>query len=61
MTSCATTGLTVPAWIRERVGRYERAWPAALLAAGLAASLLAGAALLEVLWTADAVVYYALP
>ena len=61
MTPSAGTGRIVPAWIRDQVRRYEAAWPMALLAAAVAAALSAQLILGGVLWTTDAVVYYARP
>ena len=61
MNSRGNTGPTVPAWIREQVVRLEEAWPVLVLATGTAAVLLAGFVLAVILWTSDALVYYARP
>ncbi len=61
MTRRGTTGSTVPGWIREQVGRHERAWPLWVLGAGLGGVILASLAFLGVLWSSAPVVYYALP
>jgi len=55
------TGPTVPAWIRDRITLYERAWPLGTLAAGIVASIALDVFLGVILWTADSVVYYARP
>ena len=61
MTPCGNTGPTVPAWIRERVLRLERAWPPLALAAGTALVILFEVALGVTLWISEAPVYYARP
>ncbi len=55
------TGPTVPAWIRDRITLYERAWPLGTLGAGIFASIALDVVLGVLLWTADSVVYYARP
>ncbi len=55
------TGPTVPAWIHEQIEAHERAWPLALLGAGLALSILVDATLGVLIWTATSVNYYARP
>ena len=61
MTRFESTGSTVPAWIDERVGFYERRWPAGLLAAALLGNFAVLLYLGASLWTSDAFVYYARP
>lgn len=61
MDRSATTGSTVPAWVRDRIEGLERAWPLWVLAAALAGMVVVSLALLGVLWLAEPPVYYALP
>lgn len=56
-----STGSSVPCWIREEVTRWERLWPAAILAAALAAEALALAAFWAVLDSVAPPVFYAPP
>jgi integral membrane sensor domain MASE1 len=61
MTRRATTGSTAPAWVRERIEGFERAWPLWVLGAALAGVIVVSLVLLGVLWSAEPPVYYALP
>ena len=55
------TGPTVPGWIHEQIERCERAWPLAVLGAGLALGILVDVLLGVLIWTASPVTYYAHP
>jgi hypothetical protein len=61
MRSSGNTGPTAPAWISDRIREREEAWPLAVLSAGLAAVLAAGAAAGAWIWTSEGFVVYALP
>ena len=61
MTSCGTTGPTVPGWIREQVERLEEAWPLRVLSAGTAFVILVEIVLEVALWISEGPVFYALP
>ena len=61
MTSLPSTTRIVPAWIRDQVARYERAWPLGVLSACVAVAVLLDISLGVLLWTADSVVFYARP
>jgi hypothetical protein len=61
MTQSPNTGPTVPAWIRDEIARQEERWPRLALAAGMLAAIGADVAMGALIWTADAVVYYARP
>ena len=61
MTSSPNTGPIVPGWIRDEIARHEESWPHWTLAAELAAAILLNVAMGVLVWTSDAVVYYARP
>jgi hypothetical protein len=61
MTSSPNTGPIVPGWIRDEIARHEEAWPGRALAAGAIAAIAVELALGVVIWTSEAVVYYARP
>ena len=61
MTRSPNTGPTVPAWIRDEIARQEELWPRLALAAGMIAALGIDLGLGALIWTAEAVVYYARP
>ena len=61
MKSSPNTGPIVPAWIRDEIARQEERWPRLVLAAEMIAAMALELALGGVIWTADAVVYYARP
>jgi hypothetical protein len=61
MTSSPNTGPTVPAWIRDQIGAYERSWPLVSLGTGVALSILLDGALGVLICTANSPVYYARP
>jgi hypothetical protein len=61
MTSSPNTGPIVPGWIRDEIARHEQTWPRWTLAAALAAAMIVHLAMGALLWTSDAVVYYARP
>jgi hypothetical protein len=53
------TGGTVPAWVRERIVRYEEDWPAWVTAVAMAGADLVLLVLGMMLWFSDARVFYA--
>ena len=55
------TGPIAPAWIRDEIARQEENWPRAVLAAGMLVGIAMNVAMGALIWTADAVVYYAHP
>lgn len=61
MTSSASTGPTVPAWIRDRAAEPEEAWTSLAVAAEAAAAILVQLMAGAILWTSDVVVCYARP
>ena len=61
MNSSPNTGPTVPGWIRDEIARQEEIWPRLALAAGMCAAIATNLAMGALIWTADAVVYYARP
>lgn len=56
-----STGASVPAWVREQVGRYERAWPLWALGAAAAGAALVLCVIGGCVWNAATVVCYARP
>jgi hypothetical protein len=61
MTPSGSTGRIAPAWVREEIARHRRAWPLAVLAAGLLLALAAGLVAGVAIWTRGPLVCYALP
>lgn len=61
MKSSPNTGPIVPGWIRDEIAHHEEVWPHWTLAAGLIAAITVDLTMGVLLWTADAVVYYARP
>ena len=61
MTPPTNTGPIVPAWVRDEIARHEEAWPRRVLAAGMIGTILVDLAMGALLWTAEAVVFYARP
>jgi hypothetical protein len=61
MMSSPNTGPIVPGWIRDEIARHEQAWPRVALAAGMIAAIAMNLAMGVLIWTAEAVVYYARP
>jgi hypothetical protein len=55
------TGPVAPGWIREQVARFEGAWPLAAWSAGMVLVIAVTLAMGALIWTADAIVYYAPP
>lgn len=61
MERSASTGANVPAWVREQVVCYERAWPLWTLGAAAAAAALVLLLIGGCLWSASTAVCYARP
>ncbi len=61
MKSSPNTGPIVPAWILDEIARQEERWPRLVLSAGLVAVIGLDLAMGALIWTAEAVVYYARP
>lgn len=61
MTSSPNTGPIVHGWIRDEIARHETTWPQWTLAAAQCAAIALTLAMGVLLWTSDAVVYYARP
>jgi hypothetical protein len=61
MNTSPNTGPIVPAWIRDEVARREESWPRLALAAGMAVAIATNLTMGALIWTANAVVYYAHP
>lgn len=61
MTSSRNTGPIVPAWIRDQITHHEETWPHWMLSAGMISAIAMDLAMGVLLWTSDAVVFYARP